>query len=126
MYFSLTVIRVLRREGDAVIFSFEYRMDSRLLIGDAVVTEKMLEKAVEAFEKQTGTDLRDFCAMVDEDGALTVLVEPFGAAKTLPGAEERSSRMEEAGIETEIRKLSGAAGNKSGCPQNHIQFFFSR
>lgn len=90
------VIRVLRREGDAVIFSFEYRMDSRLLIGNAVVTEKMLEKAVEAFEKQTGTDLRDFCAMVDEDGALTVLVEPFGAAKTLPGAEERSRRMEEA------------------------------
>ena len=44
-------------------------MDNRLRLSNVTLTEKMLEKAVEVFEKQTDTDLRNFCAMIDEDGA---------------------------------------------------------
>ena len=90
------VIRILRCENGAPVFTFEYRLDNCLGLNGVTVTEKMLEKSVEAFERQTCTDLRDFCAMVSEDGALTVLVEPFGTAKPLPGFEERSRLMEHA------------------------------
>lgn len=90
------VIRILRRENGVPIFTFEYRMENCLKLSDVTVTEKMLEKTVEAFEKQTSADLRDFCAMVGKDGALTVLIEPFGAEPSLPDAEERGRLLEEA------------------------------
>ena len=90
------MIRILHRENGAHVFTFEYRLDNRLRLSNVTLTEKMLEKAVEVFEKQTDTDLRDFCAMIDEDGTLTVLVEPFGTAQPLPDARERSRLMEKA------------------------------
>ena len=90
------VIRVLRRENGVLIFTFEYRLDNCLKAGDVTITEKMLEKAVETFETQTRSDIRDFCAMIDEDGGLTVFVEPFGAGQQLPASARRGELMEEA------------------------------
>jgi hypothetical protein len=55
----------------------------------------MLESAVEGFEAQTGTDIRDFCCMIGEDGGVTVLVEPFGTEQRFPAAEERNRIMDE-------------------------------
>ena len=89
------VIRILRRENGVPIFTFEYRAENCLRLNDVTVTEKLLEKAVEAFEKQTGADVRDFCALIDKDGALTVLIEPFGTAQPLPESGERNRLMEE-------------------------------
>ena len=56
----------------------------------------MLERAVEGFEAQTGTDIRDFCSMINEDGGVTVLVEPFGTEQCFPAPEERNRLMDEA------------------------------
>ena len=89
------VIRILRRENGVPIFTFEYRAENCLRLIDVTVTEKLLEKAVEAFERQTGADVRDFCALVDKDGALTVLIEPFGDTQSLPETGERNRLMEE-------------------------------
>ena len=89
------VIRVLRRENGVPIFTFEYRLDSCLCVGGVTVTERILERAVETFEKQTGTDIRDFCAMVSEDGGVTVLVEPFGLEQGFPASAVRSRLMDE-------------------------------
>lgn len=90
------VIRILRRENGVPIFNFEYRLDSCLKMGDFTITERMLERAVEGFEAQTGTDIRDFCSMINEDGGVTVLVEPFGTEQHFPAPEERSRLMDEA------------------------------
>ena len=90
------VIRILRRENGVPIFTFEYRLDGCVRTGETTITEKMLEKSVEAFEARIGTDIRDFCAMTNEDGGVTVLVEPFGTEQKLPASEERSRLMDEA------------------------------
>ena len=77
------------------IFTFEYRLDSCLRLGEFTITEKMLERAVEDFEAQTGADIRDFCATIGEDGEVTVLVENYGSERCFPAPEERSRLMDE-------------------------------
>lgn len=89
------VIRVLRRENGVPIFTFEYRLDSCLRLGEFTITERMLERAVEDFEAQTGADIRDFCATIGEDGEVTVLVENYGSERCFPAPEERSRLMDE-------------------------------
>ena len=89
------VIRVLRRENGVPIFTFEYRLDSCLRLGGLTITERMLERAVEGFEKRTGADIRDFCATIGEDGGVLVLVENYGTDHRFPAPEERSALMDE-------------------------------
>ncbi|MBO5598322.1 MAG: GH3 auxin-responsive promoter family protein [Oribacterium sp.] len=89
------VIRILRKENNVPIFTFEYRLDSCLQVGGLTITERMLERAVEDFEAQTDADIRDFCAMISEDGGVSVLVENFDTKRSFPASGERSRIMDE-------------------------------
>ena len=90
------VIHIIRKENGVPVFTFEYRLDNCLKAGSATITEKILEKAVKEIEEQTRADIRDFCAMIDADGSLTVFVEPFGAGQNVPAFDGIGALVEKA------------------------------
>lgn len=69
------VVQIERIEKGVPVFSYAYRMEESLHLGEATITEDELEEVAVAIEAGAGADVRDFCAMA-EDGRLVVFVEP--------------------------------------------------
>lgn len=96
-YRSGDVIKIVRKENNVPIFTFEYRLEDCIELDKATITDKMLEKVVDRFEERTGADIRDFCAMKNEEKSLTVFLEPFGlddsSDKLRAMSEEEKSRL---------------------------------
>ena len=83
------VIKVLRKENNVPIFSFEYRIDDSCAPSSVTVTEKTVDTVIPALEEKSGADLRDFCYMENDEGGLTVFVEPASDPESM----ERISAM---------------------------------
>ena len=69
------IIRVIRFDNGAPVFTFEYRSEDCLRIFDLCLCENELESVIFQLEEATGADIRDFCVSASKEEGLTLYLE---------------------------------------------------
>jgi phenylacetate-coenzyme A ligase PaaK-like adenylate-forming protein len=112
------VVRVERIENGVPIITYRYRTDETLNPGGSAVNEDDLEAAALAVEEVSGSDVRDFCAMVEND-RLVLFVEPAASQAGIDAllafprqklAEAADSTLRGRSTSYELARMSGTAG----------------
>ena len=70
------VVRIIRLEGGTPIFTFEYRAKDCCRFSGVQLNCNQMEKAIVELEADSGVKIQDFCVSADDDGCLTLFVEP--------------------------------------------------
>lgn len=93
------VINIRRIEQGVPIYTYEYRLNEQCEVGGIRVNERDLTEAVRHIAEHANTEIRDFCAMGEEDRLeLFIELSPDAAQEFMKLGEEERARLTDEGL----------------------------